>query len=126
MNDNMWGKNMEELTVIQGDTLSCLLTIEKPEELEISKVVFNCPSLGIERDLIPANECEDLWGLTMSASETENLWIGRWDFNITVTGANQQVYTVIHNGNFIVERKRKTGSTPIPPGVITGIGWTED
>lgn len=77
MNDNMRGKNMEELKVIQGDTLSCVLTIEKPEELEISRVVFNCPSLKIQKDLIPSNDCEDLWGLTMSAEETVDLWIGR-------------------------------------------------
>ena len=56
MNDNMRGKNMEELKVIQGDTLSCVLTIEKPEELEISRVVFNCPSLKIQKDLIPSDE----------------------------------------------------------------------
>lgn len=127
MNDNMRGKNMEELKVIQGDTLSCVLTIEKPEELEISRVVFNCPSLKIQKDLIPSNDCEGLWGLTMSAEETVDLWIGRWSFDMTATTSNQQIYTVIHNGQFIVEQKRdRNGTQPIPPGVITGIGWTED
>ena len=51
---------MEELKVIQGDTLSCVLTIEKPEDLEISRVIFNCPSLNIKKDLVPSNECEEL------------------------------------------------------------------
>ena len=127
MNDNMRGKNMEELKVIQGDTLSCVLTIEKPEELEISRVVFNCPSLKIQKDLIPSDEYGSLWGLSMNADETVDLWIGRWSFDITVITPNQQIYTVIHNGQFIVEQKRdKNGIQPIPPGVITGIGWTED
>lgn len=118
---------MEELKVIQGDTLSCVLTIEKPEELEISRVVFSCPSLKIQKDLIPSDEYGSLWGLSMNADETVDLWIGRWSFDITVITPNQQIYTVIHNGQFIVEQKRdKNGIQPIPPGVITGIGWTED
>lgn len=120
---------MEELKVIQGDTLSCVLTIEKPTDLTVERVIFNCPSLNINKDLVPSNTCEDQWGLAMSAEETTNLWVGRWDFDITAITSNQAVYTVIHNGQFIVEHKRDKGvppTPPIPPGVITGIGWTED
>ena len=117
---------MEELKVIQGDTLSCVLTIEKPEDLEISRVIFNCPSLNIKKDLIPSNECEELWGLVLNAEETVDLWIGRWGFDITAITPNEQIYTVVHNGQFIVEQKRDRHVEPIPPGVITGLGWTED
>ena len=42
---------MEELKVIQGDTLNVTLTIENPEALVITRVVFTCPSLSIEKDL---------------------------------------------------------------------------
>jgi len=39
---------MKNLNVIQGDTLDVILTLENPEEIDINKVVFKCPSLALE------------------------------------------------------------------------------
>ena len=116
---------MEELKVIQGDTLNVTLTIENPEELEINRVVFTCPSLNMQRDLTELND-DDLWGFVIQPAETNDLWVGRWDFDITAFTVDSERYTVIHKGQFVVEHKRDRNIQPIPPGVITGIGWTED
>ena len=115
---------MEELKVIQGDTLNVTLTIENPEQLQITRVVFGCPSLSIEKDLTMMTE-DDLWGFILTPFETANLWVGRWDFDITVFTASGETYTVVHKGQLFVEHKREIVQ-PIPPGVITGLGWTED
>ena len=115
---------MKDLKVVQGDTLEYTLKIESPE-WEINRVLFNCPSLQLAAELVPSNDGE--WLLTLSSETTVDLRVGRWGCDITAYALGKQ-YTVIHNGNFIVEYKRDRGSTPtpVPPGVITGIGYTED
>lgn len=121
---------MKDLSVIQGDTLDLTLTLDKPNEMVIASVVFDCPSLNIKRELSELSNDEDVWGLQIAPEETSNLRVGRWDYCITATTASDDKYTVIHNGQFIVEYKREPKSPvpPVPPGpgVITGIGWTED
>ena len=120
---------MEELKVIQGDTLECLLTIENPEQLEINRVLFNCPSLQLAVDLTPANlEDDSLWALIINSEYTVDLRVGRWGYDITAYTDDNKQYTVIHNGDFIVKHKRDRSATPtpIPPGIIGGIGYTED
>ena len=115
---------MEELRVIQGDTVNTIITITNSEEMEISRVVFSCPSLSIEKDLVMLNQ-DDIWNLVFTPVETASFWVGRWDFDITVFTTEEEIYTVICKGQLFVEHKRKI-IQPIPPGVITGIGWTED
>lgn len=68
---------MEELRVIQGDTLDCMLTIENPEELVISKVLFNCPSLQLAVELTQAVEDDTLWLLLINSANTVDLRVGR-------------------------------------------------
>ena len=114
---------MEELKVIQGDTLNATLSIENPEALVITRVVFTCLSLSLQKDLGMLND-DDLWGFVLTPEETEDLRVGRWDFDITVFTADAERYTVVHKGQLFVEHKRDI--IPIPPGVITGLGWTED
>lgn len=115
---------MEELKVIQGDTLNVTLTIENPEALDIARVVFTCPSLSIQKELTEVSH-DDLWCFVLTPEETAGLWVGRWDFDITAITTDDEKYTAIHKGQFFVEHKRDKVQ-PIPPGVITGIGWTED
>lgn len=49
---------MKRLYIIQGDTLKLLLTLEKPISMEISEVMFECPSLGLHLNMT-ALEQED-------------------------------------------------------------------
>ena len=116
---------MSELCVIQGDTLDVTLTIENPEQMDIEHVYFRCPSLQLTNELIPLNTNDDsLWGFSLSPTLTVNLRVGRWDFDITALTSSQQ-YTVISNGQLIVQYKRNRND-PFTPSIIEGIGYTED
>ena len=76
--ENYGGIHMEEIEIIQGDSLATIVKIENPDEMNISRVVFACPSLEIEKDLIPANTEDDSeWALVMSPEDTITLWVGR-------------------------------------------------
>jgi hypothetical protein len=50
---------MEHLSIIQGDTLDAVVTIEKPAELVIDKVRFVCASLNLDEELEEAGSEEE-------------------------------------------------------------------
>lgn len=117
---------MEELRVIQGDTLNATITIENPEQITITQVVFYCPSLEIEKNLGQlANYNDDVWGFSLGPTETSQLRVGRWDFDIKAYTNQSQIFTVI-KGNFVVDYSRVKAIIPPSPEVISGIGYTED
>lgn len=53
------GSHMEELDIIQGDTLNAVITIDNPDELEISQVTFECPSLNLSYGLTEVTDEDD-------------------------------------------------------------------
>lgn len=103
---------MEQLSVIQGDTLDAVVTIEKPEDLVISEVHFKCPSQELNEELaLIENEDEEAdpyfptYGFTLTPETTQSLRVGNFDFDIIVTLDGGEVYTVIR-GNFEVIYRR--------------------
>ena len=74
---------MECLSIIQGDTLDAVVTIEKPAELVISKVRFVCASLSLDRELARADtdeeeseETEVDYAFMLTPEETQALGVG--------------------------------------------------
>lgn len=71
---------MEHLSIIQGDTLDAVVTIEKPAELVIDKVRFVCASLGLDVDLaeaIPEEEGQEIqYAFMLTPEETQALGVG--------------------------------------------------
>ena len=70
---------MEYLSVIQGDALDVVVTVENPQGLPISKVMFVCQSLKLEKELEPALEDDplnDIYTLSLLPSETQPLGVG--------------------------------------------------
>jgi len=97
---------MEYLSVIQGDALDVVVTIDNPYELSISKVQFVCQSLELEVELDPAN-IENTFMLYVAPEKTQSLWIGNWNFDIEVFLDSGERYTVIHDGRFEVIKKKE-------------------
>lgn len=101
---------MEQLSVIQGDTLDAIVMLEKPEDLVIESVYFKCPSqeLNEELTLVEDAEVSDTevdYGFTLSPEVTQSLRVGNFDFDIIVTLDSGEIYTVIR-GNFeVIYRK---------------------
>ena len=116
------------LAVIQGDTLDVTVEIENPDNLLLTRVVFSCPSLQIEKELFQlTNDAQDnMWGFILSVDETKDLRVGDWKFNITAISDNAEVFTVVFKGTLHVEYNRSKSIGPVPPYMIKGIGWTED
>jgi len=71
---------MEHLSIIQGDTLDAVVTIEKPAELVIDKVRFVCASLNLDCDLEVADtdeeETEIGYAFMLAPEETQALGVG--------------------------------------------------
>ena len=71
---------MEHLSIIQGDTLDAIVTIEKPSELVLEKVRFVCASLELDEELseTEANEDETEIGydFSLTPETTQSLGVG--------------------------------------------------
>ena len=117
---------MEELQVIQGDSVNTVVTIENPKNMDIVSVVFTCPSLDIKRFLVKTQDDDEEWLLMFGPTETINFWIGRWDFDITANTSIGQQMTVVYHGQFIVKSKRERRVNPCPTNILGGLGYTED
>lgn len=99
---------MEYLSVIQGDTLDAVITIEKPEELEISSVHFVCASLGLDEELLLSDTEEPLepaYSFMLAPEVTQSLGVGNWNFDIIVNLDGGEVYTVLRGLFEVIYRK---------------------
>lgn len=96
---------METFSVIQGDTVNVQVDIKNPKLMNIVNATFCCPSLQLTRDLTPTNK-DDCWLLEIEPNVTKNLYVGRWDFDITVYTDKDEIFTAIHNGCMEVLYKR--------------------
>jgi hypothetical protein len=71
---------MEHLSIIQGDTLDVVVTIEKPSEMTLEKVRFVCASLGLDEELSEAISNEDAtevgYDFSIAPEETQSLNVG--------------------------------------------------
>lgn len=69
---------MEYLSIIQGDTLDAVLTIDNPADLEISSVKFVCQSLGLNEEFVPSNkeDMKDTYSICIDNSTTQKLYVG--------------------------------------------------
>lgn len=120
--------NKSSLAVIQGDTLDVTVDIENPDELVLTRVVFICPSLDIQKELTKLNdptEEDNMWGFILPAQDTKNLRVGDWNFNIAAISDDSEVFTVVFKGVLHVEYNRSKNIGPVPP-INVGFGWTED
>jgi len=71
---------MERLSIIQGDTLDAVVTIEKPTELVLEKVHFVCASLELDEELSETESNEDDtevgYNLSLAPEITQSLGVG--------------------------------------------------
>ncbi len=102
----MHQRDENKIIAIQGDTLDVTLTIDKPEDLEVKRVVFSCPAIKLEQDLDCLEDSNTLWHLLISSEDTKDFRVGRWEYNMTAITGDDQVYTVIFKGRFDVIYKR--------------------
>lgn len=100
---------MECLSIIQGDTLDAIVTIEKPSELVLEKVRFVCASLELDEELSETESNEDDtevgYNFSLTPEITQSLGVGNWNFDIIVELDSGEIYTVLQ-GLFEVKYRK--------------------
>lgn len=96
------------LRIVQGDTFDLEVNVcnHFEEEVVIDSVHFDCTSLNIHKDLIPANDEESIWFMSLTSEETSILRVGSFTYDITAVLENgAETSTLVHNAMIEVQFK---------------------
>lgn len=91
-------RGIQQLSLIKGNSLNLAVKINCIDTIE--RVVFNCPSLGIVKDLSLLNE---LFVLYYSADQTSSFPVGVFKYSLTLHLKTNGVRTAIYNSTIAVQ-----------------------
>lgn len=98
---NYGGKRM--LTIVQGDTL--IADFDFNSDQDIAHVYFSSKVLNIQKECEQRTNNSGVWTVTLSPETTKTLRVGTYSYDITVHFANDDVWTIVYNGELVVKRK---------------------
>ena len=97
---------MNNIELIQGDTYETTLEIDGLEDFSLlEKVAFSSADLGLCKELT-FNQEDSTYLLILLPSETEKFKSGIFDYDITIKFTNNNVLTVIYQGEIMVKEKK--------------------
>lgn len=94
------------IELIQGDTYETTLEIEGLEDFSLlEKVTFSSADLDLCKELT-FNQADSTYTLLLLPNETDKFKSGIFDYDITIKFTNDNVLTVIYQGEIMVKEKK--------------------
>ena len=92
---------MDQLRIVQGDSVDILLELEGDTVHQIATIDFNCEPLGLNCAL--KNTINPVqWLLSIPAEDTKDLRIGQFPYNLVVTFNSGRKKTILYQAGLEV------------------------